>query len=492
MTEREIDWSIPQRQSVAAIFIVMAKSLIEVIKYAWPIVFVILLGTSGEKSNSLELIVLLVPIFPIAASLIDFLFFRYSIQDSELIIKKGLLVRKTIVLPVEKIQSIQIDRTWLHNLFKSAKVSFDSAGSEKLEIEINAIKLEKAEALREYLNISRKQTNIDTNQQIRDEEVIITLATRDLLKLSISSNHLEAFFILLAFALSAIDNIEKVIGKPAKGFWQFVQEFVAGSSFKMVMFLVVAIMFVSIAVSVARVLLLYLDFRITRYSQGFRIKTGLINMKEKLVPLKKIQHISWHANWLRRRMNLYLLQFHIAGADLVREKQQIKVPITQKSYISQILESYHPLLPVNEMIPLRVHSDYVLISVLLKGLLPSLILAGLTFPFFGGNSLWFLLLIPLTLFQSILFKKKFRFWANGDAMQVYRGVYGTEEAVLRWNNIQKVRLRQSAFQRRRNLATVRIQTAGGRIVVPFVKVEEAQAIVNFALYKIERENQPWM
>src|SRR5690606_26997873 len=201
---------------------------------------------------------------------------------------------------------IQIDRTWLHNIFKSAKVSFDSAGSEKLEIEINAIKLEKAEALREYLNISRKQATIDTNQQIRDEEVIITLGTRDLLKLSISSNHLEAFFILLAFALSAIDNIEKVIGKPAKGFWQFVQEFVAGSSFKMVMFLVVAIMLVSIAVSVARVLLLYLDFRITRYSQGFRIKTGLINMKEKLVPLKKIQHISWHANWLRRRMNLYL------------------------------------------------------------------------------------------------------------------------------------------------------------------------------------------
>src|SRR5690606_34955211 len=232
-----------------------------------------------------------------------------------------------------------------------------------------------------------------------------TLATRDLLKLSISSNHLEAFFILLAFALSAIDNIEKVIGKPAKGFWQFVQEFVAGSSFKMVMFLVVAIMLVSIAVSVARVLLLYLDFRITRYSQGFRIKTGLINMKEKLVPLKKIQHISWHANWLRRRMNLYLLQFHIAGADLVREKQQIKVPLTQKSYISQILESYYPLLTVNEMIPLRVHSDYVLNSVLLKGLLPTLILTGLTFPFFGSNSLWFLLLIPLTLFQSMLFKK---------------------------------------------------------------------------------------
>src|SRR5690606_124031 len=215
MTEREIDWSIPQRQSVAAIFIVMAKSLIEVFKFAWPIVLVLLLGTSGEKSNSLELIVLLVPIFPIAAALIDFFFFRYSIQDSELIIKKGLLVRKTIVLPVEKIQSIQIDRTWLHNIFKSAKVSFDSAGSEKLEIEINAIKLEKAEALREYLNISRKQATIDTNQQIRDEEVIITLGTRDLLKLSISSNHLEAFFILLAFALSAIDNIEKVIGKPA-------------------------------------------------------------------------------------------------------------------------------------------------------------------------------------------------------------------------------------------------------------------------------------
>ena len=214
--------------------------------------------------------------------------------------------------------------------------------------------------------------------------------------------------------------------------------------------------------------------------------------REKLVPLKKIQHISWHANWLRRRMNLYLLQFHIAGADLVREKQQIKVPITQKSYISQILESYHPLLPVNEMIPLRVHHDYVLNSVLLKGLLPTLILGGLTFPFFGSNSLWFLLLIPLTLFQSMLFKKIFRYWANAVAVQMYRGVYGTEEAVLRWNNIQKVRLRQSAFQRRRNLATVRIQTAGGRIVVPFVKVEEAQAIVNIALYTIERENQPWM
>lgn len=492
MKGREIDWSLPQRQSAAAVFVVMAKAIIDVMKFLWPVLIVFLLRSRKDGVNSWEIVVLIVPVISVIAALMELYFFRFFIRNGELVVRKGIFERKTIVLPVEKIQAVHIDRTWLHNLFSAAQITFDSAGSEKVEIRINALRLWKAEALRTYLSVAAAEKLPGEAEQVEEEKEIITLGLRDLMKLSISSNHLEAFFILLAFALSLVDNIGQIIGKKADGFWQWVGEFAQGSSSRVILFLVVVILVVSVAISIARILLLYLDFRISRNAAGFRIKTGLINMKEKLVPFRKVQYLSWRANWLRRKMDLHLLKFHIVGSELIKDKQEIRVPVTRKEFIPQLVEPYYHLLPTDRLIPLRIQPAYVGRTVLMKALLPSLIIFIPAFFYFGFIAAWIFLLVPLVAVHARFFQQRFRVWSDGEAIQVRRQVLAIEESLVKWNNLQRIELRQSVFQRRRKLATIWFQTAGGSLAIPFLKEVEARAFVNFALYKVESANMRWM
>lgn len=486
MTEQTIDWSVPRRQSPAAVFIVIVKVLISVIKFAWPLLLLYIARSSSNKETNWGWVVIAISAFAIVGALIELIFFRFSIVNEELIIKSGLFVKKTMVLPLEKIQAVHIERTWMHKIFNAAKVSFDSAGTEKMEIKISAIEFGKAESLKQFITGSRTPVSEQST-----DDTILSLDTKDLLKLSISANHLEAFFILLTFGFSAFDNLEKITGE-TKGFWQWLVEFSQSRSGDILLILAAGVLLVSIIISVLRVVLLYLDFRISRSEKGFRIHTGMINVKEKLVPFRKIQFISWKANWLRHKMRMYLLNFHATGGDMMKNKQQVKVPITKTEFIPRIVAYYHSLLPVHELNPLRVHPVYILRKILFAGFLPALILVAIGFIFLNYYALYILLIIPITALQSWLFQKKFRLWADAEALQVKKGVYGVEELILKWNNIQKATLLQSIYQRRKQLATMKIYTAGGIIVIPYITYPQAMQIMNYALYKVEKENPSWM
>ena len=110
----------------------------------------------------------------------------------------------------------------------------------------------------------------------------------------------------------------------------------------------------------------------------------------------------------------------------------------------------------------------------------------------GSYAFWFLLLVPLVCFQSWLFQRKFRLWANDDVIQIRKGIYGSEELILEWNKIQKIGQRQSIYQQKNGLATLRLSTAGGTVEIPFIEDKQAMRIMNFALYKTESSNDPWM
>jgi putative membrane protein len=88
--------------------------------------------------------------------------------------------------------------------------------------------------------------------------------------------------------------------------------------------------------------------------------------------------------------------------------------------------------------------------------------------------------------------KRFRLFLGEDSIFIHKGKLGFEELLLKWNNIQKITLRQSIYQRRHNLANVIMHTGGGTISIPFISLELAQRICNYSLYKIETDEEGWM
>ena len=483
MNSPQIDWSVPQRQAGAALFIILYKILLRLFKIFWAFLLIFLFKNKNNQFDIFEISVVALSAISLLGSVLEFLYFRFYIQENDLIIKSGFLSKKTITLPLNKIQAVHIEQTLLHSLLNASRLSFDSAGSEKIEVKIDAISKRNAEDFKRFILHARHDDAVEA-PVAEPEQVIVKLNAKDLFKLSVSANHLEAFLLMLAFFFSTIDQLKDIFNTEYSRVMNWVYR-LDRSPMGALLAGAVAALLVSMIVSTVRVLIKYYDFRISKTEKGFFIHTGLINIREKLVPFSKIQFISWNANWIRQRMGLYLLNFHAIGYDEIKEKLRIKVPVTRMNMIPVLLEQYHPLLPIEHITPFRIHPAYIARRILLTGALPAAIAILAGFYFLQWTTLWALSWVALISIASILFQKRFRLWADVDALQIRRGFLGIEELVLKWNMIQSVYLQQSIYQEGHDLATVVLNTAGGQVKIPYLTLAEARAIINYALYKVE-------
>jgi putative membrane protein len=484
MNSPRIDWSQPQRQSWAAVFIILYKIIIRLLKIFWPVLIYYLFKNKQNQFDSFEMMIVGLSVFSLFGSIVEFIFFRFYIQDENLIIRSGFITKKMVSLPLNKIQAVHIEQTWLHSILNAARLSFDSAGSEKVEVKIQAINKKEAEDFKRFILHARPDVATDVETVLPPEETIIKLNSNDLLKLSLSANHLEAFVLMLAFFLSALEQIRDVFNVEYNSFLDWVSSFNTSFIAALLAGVIVALT-ISIIISSVRVVLRYYDFTINRSARGYFIHSGLVNIQEKLVPFSKIQYISWSANWVRQKLGLYLLHFHAIGSEDIQEKLRVKVPITNVGMIPLLLQQYHPLLPVDTLTPLRIHRAYIFRRILISGLIPMLVLSIPGYFYFGQKVLLLAIWVLIITVTSILFQRKFRLWTDAEALQIRKGYLGRGELVLRWDMIQSVTLQQSIYQEGHELATINLYTAGGTVAIPYIPVQRAREIMNYALYMIE-------
>jgi putative membrane protein len=480
-----IDWSKPQRQSWAAVFIILYKIVIRLLKIFWPVLIYYLFKNKQNQFDSFEMMIVGLSAFSLLGSIVEFIFFRFYIEDENLVIRSGFITKKMVSIPLNKIQAVHIEQTWLHSILNAARLSFDSAGSEKVEVKIQAIDRKEAEDFKRFILHARPDATAEAETVLPPEETIIKLNSNDLLKLSLSANHLEAFVLMLAFFLSALEQIRDVFNVEYNSFMDWVSGFNTSFWAALAAGVVVALI-ASIIISSVRVVLRYYDFTISRSARGYFIHSGLVNIQEKLVPFSKIQYISWSANWMRQKLGLYLLHFHAIGSEDMKEKLRVKVPITTAGMIPLLLQQYHPLLPVQNLQPLRIHRAYIFRRALLVGLIPMLVLSIPGYIYFSTKALWLCVWLLLITVTSILFQRKFRLWTDAEALQIRKGHLGRGELVLRWDMIQAVTLQQSIYQEGHGLATVKLHTAGGTVAIPYIPLQQAREIMNYALYMIEK------
>jgi putative membrane protein len=88
--------------------------------------------------------------------------------------------------------------------------------------------------------------------------------------------------------------------------------------------------------------------------------------------------------------------------------------------------------------------------------------------------------------------KRFLVRVSDEMLQVRRGFVFPQQVLLKHYKIQNLEVRQSVFQKRRELVTLVLYTAGGAIRLPFVPEDAGRALADFLLYKIESSHKEWM
>lgn len=483
------DWSIPQRQPAAGIVIALLKTVWEILKALWP---VLLLALFRKRSSSAfdryELIAIAASILVLVPTFIRYYFFQFYIANNELIIKKGWLKKETVVVPLSKIQTVNAEAGLLHQLLGVVKLTVDTAGDTKTEVVIDAVHKHTVTALQQYLQQQNNISTATTGPAKKEAQTVLHLGTTDLLRLSVSANHLETAVIIAAFGFRLFDDVRR-----AGGAWLDRQNItLPEGTASVIIFTLIAIVSMVMLVSSVRIFLKYYGFKVQRNSGSFYITQGLLQVRQREAKFEKIQAVTWRANPLRRRMGLWLVEFLMAGGQEVRKKQQLGIPATATSQLHQLVLAYYPLPQSEEDTAVHIQNAYVHRHTLMAGVLPALFAIASTAWWWHWGSLYFLLWPLYVLLSSRQRQKKFRLYVADDVLFVNNSVWGSSYILLQWHKIQQVQIKRSLYAQRHNLASVVLGHAGGKVVIPFTKISEANALVNYALYKVESSTAAWM
>ena len=87
-------------------------------------------------------------------------------------------------------------------------------------------------------------------------------------------------------------------------------------------------------------------------------------------------------------------------------------------------------------------------------------------------------------------KKKYGF--NGSEIVVEGGILDFKYSLLPNYKVQNIKIRQNPYQWRRNLATLDIFTAGGKLSIPYIAFETAVQLTNQFIFLVEASKKKWM
>lgn len=457
----------PKRLHPMAVVSSVFKQLKDMI---FPIFAVTVFGRNGSEWGFFSFFLpMAVLAFIVINGILSWYRFTYRIEDNELRIESGVLVRKKRYIPFERIQSLDQSEGILHRSFALVKLKVETAapgakGSEDSEAVFSAISKEEVKRFQAILN-AVKDANLGLDEEIpKEQNIIYKISQRELLLLAFTSGGTGVIISAAAAFLSQFDEII-----PYKRVYSHFESFIASGLFfaAVVVFLgFLAVWFLAFVWTMIK----YANFTVTKSGEDLVITRGLIEKRKITVPIKRIQSIRITQNLLRQPLGFGTVFLENAGGS--RENDElasvIVLPIVKRKMISSIL---HKCLPDYDLdasirpVPKRALKRY-----LLRGWLVALpIIFVPVFLFRPWGWLLFLIILPVTGLHYLGYRDAG--WSiSGEQLSLQFRQLNKNIVYMKKRKLQAVRINESFFQKKKKLATLNAIVksgnggAGGRVL----------------------------
>ncbi|OEK06393.1 PH domain-containing protein [Roseivirga misakiensis] len=496
-------FSIPQRQSRVAIGIILIKFIRITVKSFWPILLSFFLG--GRNSDSFGQIIGYIALgfaaFNLIGSILTYFRFYFYLEEGAIIIDKGILKRTKTNIPFERIQTINFKQNILHQIFGVVSLEIDTAGAKKSELTIDALNKEDAEELRNYILTEKAQitTEESTPEEIEKavldekEEEVLHLSVPDLFKVGVSQNHLRSMALLFAFVFSILNELNQNIPELVEDELSTYNDEVFNTGWIVFLITSIIVIILSFIYSLVTTLLTNYDLRLSLRKGGLKLVKGLLNREEISVNKKKVQIVSWSDNPIRMLFKMFTLQIEQASsADVDQLKSKIRVPGSYQQQVDAVIKTVFPEEYYREETKHSVNKLLKYRIFFFLGALPALAAGGSTFFFLEWESLYFLIWAVIVWLITSLYYRKRSFEINDELLKNNRGTFGHHYEITQLYKVQSVEVKQSWYQRRKQLANIVLYTAAGSVKIPFIRLDQAEALENFILYRVESDRREWM
>jgi len=392
--------------------------------------------------------------------------FEYELTPDTFDIQSGVLSRREREIPLRRIQNVDISQNVVQRALGVAEVGLETAGGGGTEAQLRYVDESEADRLQSEISRLSRAATADASgdgESVTTEterfDTVFSVTERELGVLALVSMDLRLASVLFlgvsvfAPSLAPFADSEFVFG--AEGLARALFGPLAGVG------VILALAVLSGALNAAR----YYGFTLDRGVDELRYERGLLRRFGGTIPLEKVQTLTLTENVIARTWGYASLYIETAGSTAGSQgstNSQAAIPLADRDRVLELAASLEPAdLSSFERPPTRARYRYaVRYAVALFALAGLLYLGGRLTDY---RLFWYLPLVGLVLVPlAAHLKWKHRGWAFDDEYVVTRnGFWVRQIKVVPLHRVQTVFSSETVFQRRRELGTVTVDTAGG-------------------------------
>ena len=460
----------------------------------------------------------------VVVAVLRYWFFRFRLGEDRILIRKGVLRKTSIDLPLERVQGINIERSLTDRVLGLVTIMVDTAGSDGVEARIPSVHAAFADQLRAKVGVARGEgpagpadgedsADVPSEAQATDprdsaespQEVIMKLHAGDMVRIGLQP--VAGFLlsvIVIVFARDPRDMLRYLAGQygilEPIGREQVPPDYATG--------LADVIFRAGIAAGVVTLIAAggiygafktYYGFTLFRERDAYRTRGGLFSLKEVVVQSVKIQQFTLSQNLLARWFRRFRLSIHPASDDI----DVLVVPLLGARMAEALRTEVFgregrglTLLPQHRSL-VRVSRQYIRARALKIGIAPAVVVPALGLPIAGPSAgwaefsvIWILACLLVCGLIALQGWRQLGYVYDDDGMAIRSGFVERKVDALLFRKAQSVKVTRSPLQRRKGLATLEVALASEVLKVPYIDHSLACRLRDYILYKTET-NHRW-
>ncbi|MGD7055150.1 PH domain-containing protein [Sutcliffiella horikoshii] len=484
-----------KRMHPAAIVVAFFKQLRELL---FPIIIFLFFGSSsGEGFFSIIYIAVMVLWFAglIAIGVVSWYRFYYWIEDGELRMEYGVFVKKRRFIPQERIQTLDTSEGIIQRIFGLVKVQIETAGGgTEAEASLTAVTKHEASRLREaLLYYKNKDENVDVygpklpvQQEPSSEPIEKPTYKASWKTLFIVGTTSGGIGVVLSAVIAFTSQFDQFVP-----YEDIIDRFgmVLQTSVYLIASIVFVVLLVSWLISIVMTMFKYGNFTVTKQDDELLISRGIIEKRQLTISLKKIQAIRISQNLLRQPFGYVTVYVESAGSSGGKESDfsTILFPLLKVSEVEAHLKEFVP----SYLLAQEVHGlpKRSVIRYLIRLMVPATLLSiPIAYFFQPYGYLAFLSVAVAGLLGYSQYKAAG--WAmESEQLQLSYRHLSKNTVLVRKKRIQSFELRESFFQGKRKLFTIKaaIKTGLGGKNFQVVDVEQLDGEQIYEWYSYEKK-----
>jgi len=461
----------------------VATVLVELVRFlkSWSIPIVLLLFFAGGSDMESPWI-LWVGIVSAGVSLLGTMFrfftLRFGVSEGRLVIRHGLLFRRSRAIPVDRIQNLNLRSGVIHRLFGVVDLLVETAGTGEAEAQLSVVRTDRAEELRAEI-LERRREAAPVPKDAPDE-----LIGRSTLPQLLLAGGTENRILVLLAALWGAFELSRDAGFDLDGLIEGTARQAAGSEQPLVVGLLLAGAFLGLGwlASIFWTLLTYHGFVLTRRGRDLHKTHGLLTRVESTIPMARLQAVRMESSLPRRLRGFMQVRADTAGSTEQEQRGGVTVmmPLLPRSSMAWFCAELFPDVDMGGVRFHRVHRRAMRRG-FIRLLVPGLILCAVVL-IRGEDWAWWAM-AGWTVAAWALAVARYRalgYGTAGSCLVARAGVWTRRVWLVPKRKIQAVGVYQSPVQRLLGLSTLKLSTAGGSasgvVRIPDMGAPEAGAL----------------